>query len=162
MASDVATDAPGYWYDRSRATGVDVLNALRRYRSSELGAQRRAREALGLGENAVLALRMLIEADRLGRTVNAKELAEHLGITAASTSALVDRLVRSGHLERRPDPSDRRGVILTATGPEMLATLDVIEELDEIMRGAAARLTPEDADVVIAFLDEMTREIDRS
>jgi DNA-binding MarR family transcriptional regulator len=162
MTSEVATEAPGYWYGQSRASGTDVLNALRRYRSSELGAQRRAREALGLGENALLALRMLIEADRLGRTVNAKELAEHLGITAASTSALVDRLVRSGHLERRPDPIDRRGVILTATGPEMLATQDVIEELDAIMRDAAGRLTPEDASVVIAFLDELTAEIDQS
>jgi DNA-binding MarR family transcriptional regulator len=162
MTSEVATDAPGYWYGRSPVSGVDVLNALRRFRTAELGAQRRAREALGLGENAVLALRMLVDADREGRTVNAKELAEHLRITAASTSALVDRLVRSGHVERQPDPTDRRGVILTATGPEMLATLDVIERLEAIMREVSARLSAEDAAVVVSFLDEMSHEVEHS
>ncbi|MEM9748366.1 MAG: MarR family transcriptional regulator [Actinomycetota bacterium] len=36
------------------------------------------------------------------------DLAVRLGLTAGSVTTLVDRLVRAGYVERRPDPSDRR------------------------------------------------------
>jgi DNA-binding MarR family transcriptional regulator len=131
MSSEVTTNTTGYWYGNgSRVDAVDVLNALRRYRTAESAAQRRAREALGIGENALLALRVLVDAEAAGHAVNAKELAERLQITPASTSALVDRLVQSGHVERRPDPNDRRGVILSASGSSMRRAITVIDELD--------------------------------
>ena len=116
MTTEAATDSAGYWYDeRTRADAVSVLNALRRYRSAANAARRRAREALGVGENALLALQVLLDAEQAGHRVNSKQLAEELGITAASTSALVDRLVRSGHVERHPDPHDRRRKVVALT-----------------------------------------------
>lgn len=161
MTTEVTTRAAGFWYDDgSRIDAVDVLNALRRYRTAENASQRRAREALGIGENAMAALRVLVDADAEGRSVNAKELAERLGITAASTSALVDRLVRSGHVERQPDPSDRRGVILSASGPGMRRALDVIDDLESKALGVAEGLAAEQAAVVVGFLDEMTTMVD--
>lgn len=42
-------------------------------------------------------------------------LARATHATLASTSSLADRLARSGHVEREPDPADRRRVLLTAT-----------------------------------------------
>lgn len=157
MTSEVTTHAAGFWYDDgTRVDAVDLLNALRRYRTAESAAQRRAREALGIGENAMLALRALLDAEATGRTVNSKELADRLGITAASTSALVDRLVRSGHVERQPDPNDRRGVILTASGPAMRQALRVIHDLDGRVSEVAERLPSDEAAIVADFLDEMT------
>ncbi|MBF4614214.1 MarR family winged helix-turn-helix transcriptional regulator [Curtobacterium sp. VKM Ac-1376] len=160
MTSEVMTSTAGYWYEDSAVTAVDVLNALRRYRSAESAAQRRARESLGIGENALLALRVLIDAEHDGRTVNAKVLAERLQITAASTSALVDRLVRSGHVERHPDPNDRRGVILTATGTSMRDAVRVIEELDARALEVTEHLRTDDMAVVVEFLDELVRVVD--
>ncbi|MEN0103386.1 MAG: MarR family transcriptional regulator [Curtobacterium sp.] len=161
MTTEVTTRATGFWYDDgSRIDAVDVLNALRRYRTAESASQRRARESLGIGENAMAALRVLVDADAAGRTVNAKQLAERLGITAASTSALVDRLVRTGHVERHPDPTDRRGVILSASGPAMRRALLVIDDLESGPLGVADRLSPEDAAVIVGFLDEMTAMVD--
>lgn len=161
MTTEVTTRASGFWYDDgSRIDAVDVLNALRRYRTAESASQRRARESLGIGENAMAALRVLVDADAAGRTVNAKQLAERLGITAASTSALVDRLVRTGHVERRPDPTDRRGVILSASGPAMRRALLVIDDLESRPLGVADRLSAEDAAVIVGFLDEMTAMVD--
>ncbi|MCA5923752.1 MULTISPECIES: MarR family winged helix-turn-helix transcriptional regulator [Curtobacterium] len=160
MTSEVMTSTAGYWYEDPAVSAMDVLNALRRYRAAESAAQRRAREALGIGENALLALRVLIEAGHEDRTVNAKDLAERLEITAASTSALVDRLVRSGHVERHPDPSDRRGVILTATGRSMRHALRVIEELDTRALEVTEHLPADDMAVVVEFLDEMVRVVD--
>ncbi|WP_413602805.1 MarR family winged helix-turn-helix transcriptional regulator [Curtobacterium sp. Curtsp57] len=161
MTTEVTTRATGFWYDDgSRIDAVDVLNALRRYRTAESASQRRARESLGIGENAMAALRVLVDADAAGRTVNAKQLAERLGITAASTSALVDRLVRTGHVERHPDPTDRRGVILSASGPAMRRALLVIDDLESGPLRVADRLSAEDAAVIVGFLDEMTAMVD--
>jgi DNA-binding MarR family transcriptional regulator len=73
-------------------------------------------------------------------------LAEHLGIALSSTSGAVDRLVRRGLLERIDDPTDRRQVIVRATG----AALEQIEHLSELgrerMRALLDRL-PTDADI---------------
>ncbi|WP_144710302.1 MarR family winged helix-turn-helix transcriptional regulator [Curtobacterium pusillum] len=161
MTTEVTTSAAGFWYDdQSRVDAVDVLNALRRYRTAESAVQRRAREALGIGENALLALRLLVDSDEAGRTVNAKDIAEHLDITPASTSALVDRLVRSGHVERHADPSDRRGVILTATGRSMRDVLQVIDQLDSRALQATEHFTSDELAVVTSFLDEMVRVVD--
>ncbi|MBT2502803.1 MarR family winged helix-turn-helix transcriptional regulator [Curtobacterium sp. ISL-83] len=162
MTSELTTSIAGYWYDeQSRVDAVDVLAALRRYRASESAAQRRAREALGVGENALLALRVLVEAGQSGESVNAKELADRVGITAASTSALVERLVRSGHVERRSDPNDRRGVILSATGPSMHQALRVIEELDRREAEVAEQLPADERAIVVEFLQAMARAADR-
>jgi DNA-binding MarR family transcriptional regulator len=161
MTSEVTTTAPGFWYGQeSRVDAVDVLNALRRYRTAESSAQRRVRDELGIGENALTALRVLVDAETTGRTVNSKELSERLGITPASTSALVDRLVRSGHVERHADPADRRGVILTATGRSMRQALAVIGDLDSRAVEVAQQLPPEDMAVVVAFLREMAGAVD--
>ncbi|MDM7887351.1 MarR family transcriptional regulator [Curtobacterium sp. RHCJP20] len=161
MTTEVTNTTTGFWYGAgSRVDAVDVLNALRRYRSAESAAQRRAREALGIGENALLGLRILLDAESEGRSVNAKELADRLEITPASTSALVDRLVRSGHVERHADPHDRRGVILTASGGSMRQVLQVIDQLDTRAIEVAEHLPQQDMGVVIAFLEEMARVVD--
>jgi len=161
MTTEVSTTTTGFWYGTdSRVDAVDVLNALRRYRSAESAAQRRAREALGIGENALLALRVLLDAESEGRSVNAKELADRLEITPASTSALVDRLVRSGHVERHADPHDRRGVILTASGGSMRQVLRVIDQLDTRAIEVAEHLPQSEMTVVVGFLEEMARVVD--
>ena len=161
MTTEVTNTTTGFWYGTdSRVDAVDVLNALRRYRSAESAAQRRAREALGIGENALLALRVLLDAESDGRSVNAKELADRLEITPASTSALVDRLVRSGHVERHPDPHDRRGVILTASGGSMRQVLQVIDQLDTRAIEVAEHLPKSEMSVIVTFLEQMARVVD--
>ena len=54
------------------------------------------------------------------------DLANALGMSLASASALSDRLVRQGLVTRRPDASDRRSVLLqlTATGARTLRRID--------------------------------------
>jgi DNA-binding MarR family transcriptional regulator len=54
------------------------------------------------------------------------DLAEALGMTAASASALIDRMVQRGFVTRRSDPDDRRTVLveLSRRGQRIL---DVME-----------------------------------
>ena len=65
-------------------------------------------------------------------------LAAHLRIGLPAASGLVERLVASGHLERRPDPDDRRHqLVLTARGRALVQRLHELpsEKLGELIAG---------------------------
>ncbi len=107
MTTQEITEASGYWFPDDDATqrGVAVLNALRRYRASETAMRRRTRDSMGMGETDLLAVRHLLQAQRAGRSVSPKDLSAYLKISSASTTILVDRLVRavtSGASRTRP------------------------------------------------------------
>lgn len=59
-------------------------------------------------------LHALVVLDMIGE-VPAGELARHLGISAATATGLIDRLVRDGYAQRRPDPSDGRSRLIDTT-----------------------------------------------
>ena len=75
-------------------------------------------EELGLHATDLRALWLLGEAPR-----TAGELAEELGLTSASITALVDRLERNGYVARQRDSKDRRKVTIQAD-PERLCEVD--------------------------------------
>jgi len=41
------------------------------------------------------------------------ELARHTGLTSGATTAMLDRLEKASLIERRPNPADRRGTLIT-------------------------------------------------
>jgi DNA-binding MarR family transcriptional regulator len=59
--------------------------------------------------------------------------AEHLGQGRAATGAQVDRLEQLGHVERLPDPDDRR-VWMVAITPSGRALVDQVTEIDNVLR----------------------------
>jgi DNA-binding MarR family transcriptional regulator len=163
MTTQEISEPSGYWFPDDDATqrGVAVLNALRRYRASETAMRRRTRDSMGMGETDLLAVRHLLQAQRAGRAVSPKDLSASLEISSASTTILVDRLVKSGHVRREPHPTDRRGLIIVPTvetDAEVRATLGVMHRrMMEIAEGLSAT----DARVVAMFLEEMRVAVDR-
>jgi DNA-binding MarR family transcriptional regulator len=113
-----------------------------------------------MGETDLLAIRYLLMCEGEGQTVSPKDLAAHLGISSASTTVLIDRLVRSGHVERRPHPSDRRALVIAptiASDDEVRATLgDMHHRMIEVAEG----LDVEAAVTVLDFLDSMRDAVD--
>lgn len=55
-------------------------------------------------------------------------LAAHFHIGLPAASGLVERLVEAGHVERKPDPNDRRQQLVTLTQPGQ-ALVDRLHEL---------------------------------
>jgi DNA-binding MarR family transcriptional regulator len=153
--------ASGYWYgDAPEArTGVDALNALRQYRAAESKMRRRARAALRMNETDMLALRFLVNAERDDRAVSPKDLASYLGISSASTTVLVDRLVASGHVSRSPHPRDGRAVVLTVTDDAHGSMRDTFGEMHRRMMDVARGLDPHEAEIVTAFLQRMSAAV---
>ena len=44
--------------------------------------------------------------------VTPKDITEYVGISSGAATALIDRLERSGHVRRMPNPGDRRSVVI--------------------------------------------------
>ena len=62
----------------------------------------------------VQQLRALLLVARSG-PISVGSVADATGASLASTSSLTDRLARSGHVQREPDPTDRRRVLVSVT-----------------------------------------------
>lgn len=62
-------------------------------------------------------------------SAKASDVARALGLTAAGTTAVIDRLETRRLVRRVPDPSDRRAVLIqvTSSGERMLAEADAVK-----------------------------------
>lgn len=134
------------WTATWRQTGS--LLALRELTAlSRLVAPVVARRA-GLSQHEMVAMEHLMD-----QPLGPGEIAQRLGVTSAAASGIIDRLVARGHVERRPDETDRRrtGVHVTQEGRrEMLGHLvpmfSALAELD-------AALTEEERTTVQRYLE---------
>ncbi|MCJ1706401.1 MarR family winged helix-turn-helix transcriptional regulator [Microbacterium sp. VKM Ac-2923] len=148
---------PSYWYSESADDdrGARVMNAMRSYRAAEMAMRRRTQSSMAMGENELLVLRFLTRASASGREVTPMDLARHLGVSTASVTALLDRLERSGHLERRPHPSDRRKVLVSTTGHAEIEMRDTLSSMHARMMQATRGMSESETVAVISFLHRM-------
>ena len=160
MAS-TGNEGSGYWYgpDGQLDYGAAVLKSLRDYRAAETIIRRSTRDSMGMGETDILALRYLLRAQASGRTVVPKDLSQFLGITSASTTSLIDRLVSSGHVRREAHPSDRRSVVVVPTVESDTEVRETLGAMHRRMMSVAESLSAEEARIVVAFLKRMADAI---
>jgi DNA-binding MarR family transcriptional regulator len=155
------TDGSGYWYgpDGQLDSGAAVLKALRDYRAAEQSVRRSTRDAMGMGETDILALRFLLQAQASGETMVPKDLCRILGITSASTTSLIDRLVASGHVRREAHPTDRRSVVIVPTAESDQHVRLTLGAMHRRMMSVAEGLGADEARIVVQFLRRMTTAI---
>ena len=137
-----------------------VIRALMDYRAAEEAMRLRAGESMRMSATDLQALRFLLKAQGVGRTISGRELGDHLGMTSASVTALLDRLTKSGHVERTKDPANRRSNLLTATIGSDVEVRETLGAMHERMIAIARSLGDEDADLVLRFLEAMTEAVD--
>jgi DNA-binding MarR family transcriptional regulator len=84
------------------------------------------------------------------------DIADHLDVTSAAASQMVDRLVQQGLLERSTDPNDRRvkRIQLTPLGHRLLD--DAVEARVQWLAGLTTVLTPEQQQKIVEALDVLT------
>jgi DNA-binding MarR family transcriptional regulator len=137
------------------ATTADVLKLLRQYRSAEAASRREARRETSLGETDLIAMRLLVEADRTGRVMTPGTLASSLGISTASTTALLDRLESAGFIERRPHESDRRSIVIVPTVRSEQEVHEALGRMQANLARVADDMTQAEIEVVARFLSRM-------
>ncbi len=155
-------DARGHMLDLSGVSEeelggiVRVMDAMFRWRQAEQRVSEASRGYMRLGVTDMRALRFAMFAADQGRIVTARDIAEHLSISSASTSKLLDRLEHGGHIRRAPHPTDRRAIsIIVDETTRTVAEKTVGFEHARRFRVAAA-LTPAEREVVIRFLDALS------
>src|SRR5688572_9863057 len=132
-----------------------------------MAAQRRFQAAIARGPSnpwfslplTMSQLKILI-ALRLNGPAGAHELAQMMGVSPATMTGIVDRLVAAGHVTRREDQRDRRvrRIELTAEGTRLMD--DMMAAGDEHHRRLLERLTVEELGIVERAMGIMQRTID--
>lgn len=87
-----------------------------------------------------------------GSPIGPLQLSHSLGISSGSATELVDRLERSGHLERHRDEHDRRRVTLSLRAPAVERILGELQPLVAAMDEVAEELTADEQEVIVRFL----------
>jgi DNA-binding MarR family transcriptional regulator len=128
-----------------------VTRALRDVQRASVEVRRALARRLSLGVTDVAALDHLLEHDA---PLGSVELGNRLGIRSASATTLADRLERSGHLIRQPDPTDRRRQTLIPTAKARTDALNALAPLLQGLQDAADQLTDEEAAIVIRYLNQ--------
>jgi DNA-binding MarR family transcriptional regulator len=115
----------------------------------------------GLNRTDVRALVAIMDAARSGEPMTAGRLGEAVELASASTTALLDRLERVGHLRRVRDPDDGRRVVLQMSDSAMAAGAEHFGGLQRELAAAMAGYTDEELALVARFLQDMTGVVSR-
>ncbi|MEO6941483.1 MAG: MarR family transcriptional regulator [Terrimesophilobacter sp.] len=135
---------------------MGVLAAVRRWREAEHRMSEESRSHMKLGDNDMKAMRFIIVSTNQGKAATPGMIAEHLGISTASTTKLLDRLAAAGHITRSPHPTDRRAVVITVNPHAHHEVQESVGRLHARRFQVAAKLNPQEREVVIRFLDELS------
>lgn len=135
---------------------VAVMNALRGWHEAAERMSEASRRYMRLGDTDMRALRYLIAAFNQDLLVTPGALTAHLGISTASTTKLLDRLERGGHVRRSPHPTDRRALTVAVTADTRADARQSVGRQHAHRFTVAAAMSPEERAVVIRFLDALS------
>jgi DNA-binding MarR family transcriptional regulator len=144
----------------SRDVAPDVLSKLIGAMMSHIH-RRSAGDTLAVLNDAGLTMAQLVALHALehagGRSVGS--IGGCLGLSPATTSHLVDRLVQEGLVERREDPGDRRQkrVEITATGRRLVARVESTRtrEFASVLSQLSPELRRQLAEILVRVNEEL-------
>lgn len=88
------------------------------------------------------------------------ELRERLALSSGGTTAVIQRLERAGHVERRPNPNDGRSAVINVSR-EMLELLTArAVPLIDAVDAVAATLSPQEREAIGAWLARIVAEVE--
>jgi DNA-binding MarR family transcriptional regulator len=112
---------------------------------------RRIGESLGVNVTDMAALEQLLNHGPM----TPSELAEHLKVTTAAATQIVDRLERAGHVARERRASDRRKVCVVPVEASVDRAFAQLAPMLDGLDGVIARLSPAERQVIESFLDQV-------
>ncbi len=136
-----------------------LMSAMARLREAEDKLTKASTRYMKLNKTDMRALHYLIVSENRGELVTAGDIANHLEITTASTTKLLDRLEHAGHITREAHPSDRRALVIRITSSTRLSAMNTVGRQQAKRFKVAAELTPEERRVIIDFLETTAREL---
>ncbi|MEW5420314.1 MarR family winged helix-turn-helix transcriptional regulator [Amorphus sp. 3PC139-8] len=109
----------------------------------------------GLTLAQYLHMRVLYEEGALYQT----EISSLLGIEKASSTSVLDNLDRSGLIERRRDPSDRRRLAVSLSEKGRLQTVDLLHFAREVAQDAISGVDDSDREAFFRVIDRIVANL---
>jgi DNA-binding MarR family transcriptional regulator len=130
---------------------------------TEVFMQRSMREFVQFSKDSGLSMSQLSTLFRIyhSKACGVSAVGDHLGVTNAAASQMVDRLVQMGLLARSEDPQDRRVRQLTLTPRGRKVVEDSLTARHQWMAQLTGTLTPEEQSAIIAALTILTQAAHR-
>lgn len=151
--------------DRSGMDAADIaqigrlMKALSTLRDAERAVGEASARYMALSAQDMRALHYLIVAGHSGEVVTPGMLGVHLKISPASVTKMLNRLEKGAHIIRKVHPVDRRAFALEVTEETRNEAMQTLGKHQARRFDSAKRLTWEEREVVIRFLEDMTREL---
>lgn len=142
---------------RSRQSAIAELgDAMQRYQRSVQAFDDSVGRQLRLGPSDLRCLDWLVDGPK-----TAGQLSTATGLRPAATTALVDRLVARGLVERVPSEKDRRQVLVTMTDEGQRVTWEAYRPLVEEGQRELGKFTIAQLDLMRQQLEDMRTLTDR-
>jgi DNA-binding MarR family transcriptional regulator len=113
MSSTVPVTSPSTPVPAHADDLMDLMTAFRLLQTQHSRVFHHESSTRGLNATDSRFVFFLAAADGAG--VTPKQAGEHLELSTGAMTSLIDRLEQRGHIERRPNPGDRRSILLHLT-----------------------------------------------
>jgi DNA-binding MarR family transcriptional regulator len=87
------------------------------------------------------------------------ELARYTGLTTGSATAMLDRLEKAKFVTRKPNPKDRRGVLIEINKQSAGAIGPVIADVQKAHKELIASYSEEELATIVDFLTRFTQNV---
>ena len=141
----------------SRKNTETIADLMREHSSAAQRYAAALARRMGMGTSELAALEHLQAAG----TMTPGQLGGRLSMSPGAVTALVDRLEGRGHVERMPNPEDRRSALLRETEKGLRDSLGHLWPYIEEMHGIEESFTEEERAMISRYLKAATEATHR-
>lgn len=87
------------------------------------------------------------------------ELARYTGLTTGSTTAMLDRLEKAKFIRRKPNPNDRRGVLIEINEQSVEVMRQLVAGIQEAHRELIASYSEKELNIILDFLTRFNKNV---
>lgn len=87
------------------------------------------------------------------------ELAHYTGLTTGSATAMLDRLEKAKFIRRKPNPKDRRGVLIEINKETAVVTRQLVAGIQQSHTELITSYTSKELETIIDFLKRFTKNV---
>jgi MarR family transcriptional regulator, organic hydroperoxide resistance regulator len=128
-----------------------IVLEIRKFIAAAIFFNAQAAEKAGLGLTDMQMLHML----QLYGPSTPSRLAAGTGLSSGGVTVALDRLEKAGYIRRKPNPADRRSLLVTLIPASLAKLVGLYEGVESETRRLLATLPQDDLEAVIRFFETM-------
>jgi DNA-binding MarR family transcriptional regulator len=152
---DIEATGKGFVMNLKKDLEVDVLMAARDNGIGTILFRNALAKKFGLNLTESLCLTIL----GIKGVSNPTELARYVGLSTGSTTTMLDRLEKRNFIRRKPNPDDRRGVIIEFEEDYVKAAQESVAGIQKAHRELIARYSEDELKIIADFLRAFTQNL---